>query len=318
MTNSKRKLFLPAIALALLATSPIGAQQQPDVQELLRQAQSGQLQQMGLQPLQVREGTWSHGVNEGMHVDMLQNETFSDASGIDTDFVAKSSVQLTRIVAGPDLCNPGRQGVKDTRLIAMQLHDGADQPNSHLLVNQEKSRVVLYLLGEVREWKPSRQFCDGEKKMVETTRGDGVVRLEYETQHSAPLNFFGFPRTGDLPEGYAAGLFQWPGGSVDLEVRGPAKGAPAAIATAPVQSGSIADALALARQYSGRDDLPSKEEIEAGLPEGMSLDSMPINMTGQAYAGTSLLGQPEWTLNYTITLEAEGKAVDDDRLVVSR
>lgn len=113
----------------------------------------------------------------------------------------------------------------------------------------------------------------------------------------------------DLQSGTAYGHFSWPGGMVALNGRGFAPGAPAAIASGPVQSTSIRDALAMAQAYGGA-TAPSAEEIEASLPEGFSLDSLPIPMAGQAGGGGQIApGAPEWFVSYNVQIVDEGERI---------
>ena len=58
--------------------------------------------------------------------------------------------------------------------------------------------------------------------------------------------------------------------------------------------------------------VPSMEQIESELPEGMSIDELGLNMTGQATAGSLNRWQThEWTLTYLVQIDAEGTRVDD-------
>ena len=304
------------LAVTMIPGSPAVAQQQPDAQEILRQIQQGQVPE-GELPLASLEGTWTYPVKPGLHTEMLKNQSFSDAKGIDAEFLAKASVFVTRIESGPDLCNPGQQGVSDVRVIALQVGDpsavDAGGLWNRLIVNQEKSLAVLDLQGEVREWKPSRDFCGGEKQMTEASRGGGRLVLEYQTRHTAPLNFVAFPRADSKSDGgHGSGFLSWGGGMVNLDVRGPAEGVPAAMINGPAQSVSISDALAMARELSGQADVPSVEQIESQLPEGMSLDALPINMTGNATGGSLNRWQShEWTLAYVVQVGEDGEKVDD-------
>ena len=307
--------FTLSLAAAMIPVSQAVAQQQVDPQEILRQIQQGQVPQ-GVQPLVSREGTWAYPVNPGLHTEMLKDQSFSDAKGIDAEFLAKASVFVTRIEHGPDLCNPGQQGVSDVRVIALQVGDPppakAGGLANRLIVNQNRSLAVLDLYGEVREWKPSRDFCGGEKQMTEASRGGGRLVLEYQTRHMAPLNFLADPREEREPDdGNGSGFLSWSGGMVNLDVRGPSAGVPAAMVNGPAQSVSISDALAMARELSDQ-DVPSAEEIESQLPDGMSLDALPITMTGNATGGALNRWQThEWTLAYVVQISDEGKKVDD-------
>ena len=167
---------------------------------------------------------------------------------------------------------------------------------------------MLFVYGTVREWKPGPEYCGGEKQMVEVGRGGGLLRLDLQTHPMGPLTFTGAPRKGD---NLASGHFTWPGGAIELDLQSPAPGAPVAMATAPVSSGSLADALALARTLTDRDDLPDVEEIEDRMPEGMSLDAMPVTLSGQGVASSSLApGQQEWTLSYVLAVDDDGREVD--------
>lgn len=309
---------IAGLALALLATlqSPTAlAQQQPDPQEILRQIQQGQIPQ-GVQPLTARPGTWSYPIKPGLHTEMLKEQTFADAKGIDATFLAKASVFVTRVESGPDLCNPGHQGISDVRVIALQVGEPSPPdtggPRNRLIVNQEQSLAMLDLQGEIREWKPGREFCGGEKQMTEASRGEGRLVLEYQTQHLAPLNFTASPRPHQESEGsQGSGFLSWNGGLVELDVRPPAAGVPAAMVNGPAQSVSISDALAMARELSGR-EVPSVEQIESELPDGISLDALPITLTGNATAGSINRWQTyEWNLAYVLQVDDAGKRVDD-------
>jgi len=114
----------------------------------------------------------------------------------------------------------------------------------------------------------------------------------------------------NMPEGSATGHFSWPGGTVILSGRGLAPGEPAAIATGPVQSGSIADALAMAQAMGA--NIPDKAQIQAAMPPGMSLDAMPAPMTGRAGGGAMLASNtPEWTVSFTVELVDDGERIAD-------
>lgn len=116
-------------------------------------------------------------------------------------------------------------------------------------------------------------------------------------------------RDMDLQSGTAYGHFSWPGGMVALNGRGFAPGAPAAIASGPVQSTSIRDALAMAQAYGGA-NAPSAEEIEANLPEGFSLDALPIPMAGQAGGGGQLApNATEWFVSYNVEIVDDGERI---------
>jgi|GEM_PF-1822769 len=113
----------------------------------------------------------------------------------------------------------------------------------------------------------------------------------------------------EMTGGDAYGYLSWPGGAVVLTGRAMAPGAPAATASGPVQSGSIADALALA-QSMGAGNIPSTEELEAQMPDGYSLDHQPAPMSGQAGGGGLLApGAPEWFVSYNIELGTEGERI---------
>ena len=65
----------------------------------------------------------------------------------------------------------------------------------------------------------------------------------------------------------------------------------------------------MAQAYGGA-NAPSPEEIEAALPEGFSLDSMPIPMAGQAGGGGQIApGAPEWFVSYNVQIIDEGERV---------
>ena len=116
-------------------------------------------------------------------------------------------------------------------------------------------------------------------------------------------------RDMDLQSGTAYGHLSWPGGSVALNGRGFAPGAPAAIASGPVQSTSIRDALAMAQAFAG-ENAPSADEIEANLPDGFSLDEMPIPMAGQAGGGGEIApGAPEWFVSYNVQIIDDGERI---------
>lgn len=116
----------------------------------------------------------------------------------------------------------------------------------------------------------------------------------------------------EQPDGYAAGYMTWPGGSVVLTGRGAVPGLPAAIANAPVGQTSIADALAIAQAMSGDTKVPNMEQLQAQMPDGISLDELPISMTGQAVAGGSIApGSHEWTLNFNVELVDDGEKIAD-------
>lgn len=116
-------------------------------------------------------------------------------------------------------------------------------------------------------------------------------------------------RDMDLQSGTAYGHLSWPGGTVALNGRGFAPGAPAAVASGPVQSTSIGDALAMAQAYGGA-NAPDMAEIEAALPEGFSLDSLPIPMAGQAGGGGQLApNAPEWFVSYNVQIVDDGERI---------
>lgn len=116
-------------------------------------------------------------------------------------------------------------------------------------------------------------------------------------------------RDMDLQSGTAYGHFSWPGGMVALNGRGFAPGAPAAIASGPVQSTSIREALAMAQAYGGA-NAPDMAEIEANLPEGFSLDALPIPMAGQAGGGGQIApNAPEWFVSYNVQLIDDGERI---------
>jgi len=113
----------------------------------------------------------------------------------------------------------------------------------------------------------------------------------------------------DMPEGSAAGHFSWQGGTVVLTGQGLAPGEPAAVASGPVQPGSIAEAMAMA-QAMGATNMPDRAELEASLPPGMSLDAMPAPMSGRAGGGAMLTSRaPEWTVSYTVELVDDGERI---------
>lgn len=114
----------------------------------------------------------------------------------------------------------------------------------------------------------------------------------------------------EQPDGYAAGYITWPGGSVVLTGRGAVPGVPAAFANAPVGGVSVADALAMAQAMSGEAKVPGIEELQAQMPDGISLDALPISMTGQAVSGAAIAaGAHEWTLNYNVELVDRGEKI---------
>lgn len=114
----------------------------------------------------------------------------------------------------------------------------------------------------------------------------------------------------EQPDGYAAGYITWPGGSVVLTGRGAVPGLPAAMANAPVGGASIANALSMAQAMSGDAKTPTLEDLQAQMPEGVSLDAVPISMTGQAIAGRSIApGAHEWTLNFNVELIDRGEKI---------
>jgi hypothetical protein len=112
----------------------------------------------------------------------------------------------------------------------------------------------------------------------------------------------------NMPEGSSAGHFSWPGGTAILSGRGLAPGEPAATAAGPVRSGSIADALAMAQAMGA--DVPSRAQLEAAMPPGMSLDSMPAPMVGRA-GGGAMRGSntPEWMVSYSVELVDDGERI---------
>tara|TARA_R110002096_G_scaffold43420_17_gene117110 strand:+ start:1029 stop:2549 length:1521 start_codon:yes stop_codon:yes gene_type:complete len=113
----------------------------------------------------------------------------------------------------------------------------------------------------------------------------------------------------EMTGGDAYGYFSWPGGTAVLTGRALAPGAPAATAAGPVQSGSIANALALA-QLMGATNIPSLEELGAQMPEGYSLEHQPAPMTGQAGGGGLIAaGAPEWFVSYNVELSTEGERI---------
>lgn len=108
--------------------------------------------------------------------------------------------------------------------------------------------------------------------------------------------------------GFAAGHFSWPGGTIPLSGRGLAPGEPAATANGPVQSGSLADALTLARSMGA--EVPDTAELQAAMPPGMSLDSLPAPMAGRAGGGGMLASNtPEWTVRYNVDLVDDGERI---------
>lgn len=116
-------------------------------------------------------------------------------------------------------------------------------------------------------------------------------------------------RDMELQSGTAYGHLSWPGGMVALNGRGFAPGAPAAIASGPVQSTSIRDAMAMAQAY-GAAGAPDMAEIEAALPEGFSLDSLPIPMAGQAGGGGLIApNAPEWFVSYNVQIIDDGERI---------
>lgn len=320
MRCSLRYLVFFVVLYQAMSPVTVGAQSQTDPQEILQQLEQGGLVPGGAMGARAEPGTWVYPVGAGLHTEFLKDERFPKSRGVDTDFVAKASLMATQTVRGPDLCNPGERGVSDFRLVAMQPKTGEGpfeeaRQESRLIVNQEETRVVLYLHGEVREWKPGPEFCGGERQMVEASSGSGTLRLEYQTTgHLAPLHFTGGPRPNPVNGGgddTSIGELTWAGKTVKLSARGLGPGAPAAIATGPVQSTlSVADALALARAYGAGEEVPSAAEVEEKLPEGMDLDALAINMTGQADAGRQYeAGMREWFLSYHITLVDDGEKI---------
>ncbi len=103
------------------------------------------------------------------------------------------------------MCDPGKRGVSDFRVLAIKLfsrdvpfHSGEQE--SRIIVNQAQQRVALYLHGDVREWKPAPGYCD-DQRMQLATSGRGLLRLEYETQaHVVPLNFQAYPRKWEIDQ----------------------------------------------------------------------------------------------------------------------
>ena len=155
---------------------------------------------------------------------------------------------------------------------ARAVHEHADQRRSHPSGNAFAGLNVDYLMHTVLD---ACQNLDA----VETAGGD------------------------------AYGYFSWPGGTAILTGRGMAPGAPAATAAGPVQSGSIADALALA-QSMGAANIPSMAELGAQMPDGYSLDHQPAPMAGQAGGGALIAaGAPEWFVSYNIELGTEGERI---------
>jgi len=512
MFHSLRFLAFLAFGLpVLLQAAPPALAQAGDTEALIRQMmeQAGAGGAMppiaGMGGLPVQKGTWVYPVRAStLQLGAIEDRSFGTSKGVDADFMARASVFLTRVVPGPDLCNPNEPGMSEFRQVAMQVWTGngpfmAGEQLSRLVVNQETGQAALYLHGDVREWAPGETFCtDGG--MAEISSGKGMLRMEYTTAgHIAPLHFTAYPRASDIdpsdfenaceqfentagemyremnrswgmivhgdnnpvdwsafgpppvpegfdngseasfgdgtfnmrqavdavgnmnsgtglinavltpifqhapriaagvggvvswavaeavnraagqsfdssiatmiemvkfagqafhggdpqtrkvaehaqqrvsdgsnifeglnvdymisvvldacanieeveiPSGYAAGYMSWPGGSVNLIGRGPVPQAPAAHANAPVSSMPIADALAMARAMSGGKDVPDAEQLQAMMPEGISLDALPISMTGQASAGDIVArGLREWSLNYNVELVDEGEKI---------
>lgn len=112
----------------------------------------------------------------------------------------------------------------------------------------------------------------------------------------------------DMPEGDASGHFSWPGGTVVLSGRGLTPGEPAAVAAGPVGTGSIAQALEMARQMGVA--MPDTAGLGASLPAGISLDAMPAPMSGRAGGGgTIVAGAPEWTVSFSVELVDDGERI---------
>jgi hypothetical protein len=115
----------------------------------------------------------------------------------------------------------------------------------------------------------------------------------------------------EAPAGIASGHFSWPGGTVPLSGIGLMPGQPAATAAAPVGVTSLSDALSMAQALGA--EVPSQKELQAQLPPGLSLDTLPAPMSGQAGGGVLIQpNAPEWTLSYTVELVNAGEQIAAD------
>tara|TARA_R110000868_G_scaffold102358_1_gene281873 strand:+ start:13290 stop:14807 length:1518 start_codon:yes stop_codon:yes gene_type:complete len=189
-----------ASAAVLLATAMSGqspAQTIPP--EILQQMQSGGIP--GMSPLETQTGTWLYPVRSGLQAAMMEGREIGTANGVDADFLARSSLQAVYTQSGtPPTCDGNRNADMRgrSRMVAMEVWTGsgpflAEGQMSRLVVNQELSRAVIYLHGDVREWVPGPNFCD-DQAYVLAGSGRGFLRLEYETTaHIAPLNFTAYP-----------------------------------------------------------------------------------------------------------------------------
>ena len=65
----------------------------------------------------------------------------------------------------------------------------------------------------------------------------------------------------------------------------------------------------MAQAYGGT-NAPDMAEIEASLPEGFSLDALPVPLAGQAGGGGQLApNAPEWFVSYNVQIIDEGERI---------
>lgn len=211
MSSSLRIFALLAFGLSCMAhfNAPALAQAgDPEamIRQMMEQAGAGGTMPpaAGIGGLPVQKGTWVYPVRAStLQLDAIGDRDFGVSKGVDADFMARASVFLTKVVPGPDLCNPNEPGMSDFRQVAMQVWTGngpfmAGEQLSRLVVNQETAQAALYLHGDVREWAPGETFC-ADGGMAEISSGKGMLRMEYTTAgHIAPLHFVAYPRASDI------------------------------------------------------------------------------------------------------------------------
>jgi hypothetical protein len=204
MQSTDTPLVAGAAVLLLAGLCAAADAQLPDLPMPPTQMPNGGIP--GMAPLPTQQGTWVYPVRNGLHTDMVEGHAIGASHGIDGDILARSSLQAVYTAAGDPPTCPGGGGADirgRSRILAMEVWTGSGsflggQQESRLVVNQELSRAVLYLHGDVHEWVPGPNFCD-DGAYVEAGSGRGMLRMEYETvNHVAPLNFMAFPRAGEV------------------------------------------------------------------------------------------------------------------------